>query len=85
MKYDMEARLNYMNKASLIDMIDVSTRRERRAAMGIAVDILGKIRLAEEGYRDRIPENMQSGEAYSAADETVEIIDIATEYLLDAF
>jgi hypothetical protein len=72
-------------KKTFIDSIDVSTRGKRRKAMGLVIDLLEKIRIAEELYMERTPINLQSSRAYSEADYTDEAIITAIIGLLDAY
>jgi hypothetical protein len=69
----------------LIEPLDVSTRAKRRKAVAAAVELLEKILAAEEGYMERMPENLQSGEAYDAAGCSVDIIIDAISGLSDAY
>ena len=57
---------------SFIAAIDVSTRRKRRAATALAIDLLGKIHLAEEDYVSKIPPNLHGSAAYAAAEDTID-------------
>jgi len=43
------------------------------------------IRGAEEAYIHRIPQNLQSGDAYSAADYSIEALADAIDVLSDAY
>ena len=70
---------------SILDSIDVSTRRKRRKAMTLVIELLEKIRHAEEQYMERMPINLQSGGAYTAADESVDAIIEAIIGLLNAY
>ena len=47
--------------------------------------MLEKIRSAEESYLERIPLNLQNGEAYAAADESVDTITDVILALWDAY
>ena len=59
------------------------TRRLRRAAVKAIISQMKQISLAEEQYRDRIPENLQASTVYEVADESValmhEIIELLEE------
>ena len=70
---------------SCLDSIDVSTRGKRRKAMELAVELLEKIRHAEERYMERIPLNLRSGDAYFSADYSVDAILDAIISLFDAY
>ena len=74
-----------MNKNNLIKLFDVSTRKKRREAAVTVAAILKNIQWAEAEYRDRIPDNMQGGDAYVAADEAVDAIDDAIWAVLCIF
>jgi len=69
----------------LIDSLDVSTRAKRRKALLLAVSLLEKIRTAEEGYLERIPFNLQSGDAYANAEYSVDLVTDAIITLVDAY
>ena len=62
-----------------------ATRRQRRIAMKSLLACLEQIRGSEESYRDNIPENLQGGSAYDAADECVSILSEAIELLESAY
>ena len=70
---------------TLFDSMDVSTRGKRRKAIAVAVDLLEKIRQAEERYIENIPFNLQSGDAYAAAENSVDLIIDAIISLSDAY
>jgi len=70
---------------SLLDSVDVSTRAKRSKAMALVIELLEKIRHAEERYMGRIPLNLQSGSAYSDAEYSVDIIIDAIDELLNAY
>jgi hypothetical protein len=61
-----------MKSIPIIASVDVSSRRKRRAATALAIDLLEKIRLAEEQYQSNIPLNLQESAAYAAAEETID-------------
>jgi len=65
--------------------LDFSTRANRRKAVAVIIGILEKIRIAEESYMDRIPENFQCGDAYAAADYSVDSLIDAIVGLSDAY
>ena len=70
---------------SFLDSVDVSTRGKRRKATMLAIDLLEKIRHAEERYLERIPPNLRSGSAYYDADYSVDTIIAAIIELLRAY
>ena len=70
---------------SFIDSVDVSTRSKRRKAMILVIELLKKIRHAEEQHMERIPLHLRSGAAYSAADYSAESILDGLHSLFDAY
>jgi hypothetical protein len=68
-----------------IDGLDLSTRPKRRQALAHTITVLEYIRDREEAYQERIPFNMQGGEAYAAAADSVSILNDAIECLVDAY
>jgi hypothetical protein len=54
--------------------LDVSTRGKRRKATALIIEMLEKIKVAEEGYMSRIPPNLLSGEACSEANDSIDAI-----------
>ena len=79
----MSKEMNTMR--SFLDSIDVSTRGKRRKAMLFVINLLGKIHYAEVHYLERIPRNLQSGVAYSTADNSADIIINAIVELSSAY
>jgi hypothetical protein len=65
--------------------IDFSSRPNRRKAVSRIVGILTLICSEEESYINRIPLNLQGGEAYAAAEESVVMLTDAIDSLLDAY
>lgn len=74
-----------MKHAPFVCLIDVSTRSKRRKALSIAIDLLEKIRIAEEAYFDRIPINFHSGDAYAATECSIDILIDAISTLLSVY
>ena len=64
---------------------DLSTRRQRRAAAQEAASLLERIRDNEGQYRDNIPENLQGGSAYEAAEQCIAMLDEALDMLASAY
>jgi len=65
--------------------LDLSTRKKRRKAIGLVIDILENIRVAEEQCMARMPYNLQGGKAFAAADYSIDIIIEAIAGLSDAY
>jgi len=63
----------------------VATKRQRRAAVKRLVIQLESIKLAEERYRDNIPENLQGSSFYTNADESVVAMEEAAEILASVY
>ena len=76
---------NLSSAKAIIKSIDLSTRRKRRAATALALDLLECIRLAEKTYLLRITPNLQGSDAYAAAEETVDYLIDAIGNLADAY
>jgi hypothetical protein len=65
--------------------LDVSSRGKRRKAVELVIYTLGLVRAAEEHYLDRIPLNLQGGDAYSASENSIDSIFDAVDILSDAY
>ena len=74
-----------MSKCKSIFLSDITTRPKRRRAVDVLIAELKMIRGAEEAYIHRIPKNLQSGDAYSAADNCIETLTDAIDILSDAY
>jgi len=59
----------------------LSTKRQRRAAIGKVILQLQHILLYEEAYRDRIPDNLHSSAVFDTADQWVSVLDDVIESL----
>ena len=65
--------------------LDISTRPKRRKAVDMIITELQKICEHEEVYIERIPLNMQGGEAYSNAEDSISILTDAVDLLIEAY
>jgi len=74
-----------MSKCKSIFLSDITTRLKRRRAVDVLIAELKMIRGAEEAYIHRILKNLQSGDAYSAADNCIETLTDAIDILSDAY
>jgi len=74
-----------MKNNLLSGIIDVSTRRKRRAALSQAITLLEKIHSAEEAYLDHVPFNFRDSDAYEATEEIVDILGDAISTLLSVY
>lgn len=68
-----------------LDSIDVSTRRKRRKAVFLVIELLKKIRSAEVQYMANVPCNLHSDGAFFSPDDRVDAITGALIHLLDAY
>ena len=64
---------------------DLSTRRQRRAAIATMVRLLERVLDNETRYMNNIPGNFQSGAAYENAEHCVSTIEEAIDLLLSAY
>jgi len=64
---------------------DYSTRGKRRNAVRHFIEQIEAVRDAEDAYRENIPENLQGGQAYDNAAQTVSALDEGIEALSMAF
>ena len=70
---------------SVFGALDISTRPKRRRAVDLIITELSNIRNAEEAYLERIPMNLQEGDAYAAAGDSVDLLTDAIITLMDAY
>ena len=64
---------------------DLSTRRQRRAAIITMVRLLGRVLDNETRYMDNIPDNLQSGTAYENAGHCISTLEEVIDLLLSAY
>jgi hypothetical protein len=65
--------------------LPVDTRPNRRQAVRKIAQWIKAIRDAEEGYKNRIPQNLAESERYENAEESVAKLDEAIEALAEAY
>ena len=68
-----------------VDSLDVSTRGKRRNAVKIILLMLEKVRNAEDAYLERVPFNLQNGDAFAEAECSLDIVTDAIVFLSDAY
>jgi len=68
-----------------IGAINVSSRAKRMQAISIAINLLEKIRAAEEENIDRFPVNLRFGYAFAKAGDSLDFITDAIIDLKDAY
>jgi hypothetical protein len=61
------------------------SRGGRRKEVALIISRLEKICNDEEAYQSKIPENLQSGPAYEAAEQSLDSIEQAIELLREAY
>jgi hypothetical protein len=71
--------------ASQGSALRIATRRERRSSLKNIVSMLVYVRDAEEAYKSRIPQNLEGGPAYQAAESAIDMLDEAISLLDEAF
>jgi len=64
---------------------DLSTRRQRRAAISSLIRQLRRIRDNEELYLENIPDNLQAGEAFDNAQQCISTLEEALDLLQSAY
>ena len=84
-KLEAERNGHYDEKSVLLASVYVSTRRKRRIATNLAINLLMKINWAEQEYLDRMPLYRHGSDAHTSADYTVEALTTALVTLCDAF
>ena len=70
---------------SVFGSVDITLRPKRRRAVSLIITELSRIRNEEESYMERIPMNMQGGDAYAAADNSVDLLTDAIISLMEAY
>jgi hypothetical protein len=72
-----------VKSAALSKQLD--TRPGRRQAVRKVAQLIKAIRDAEEGYKNRIPQNLAESERYENAEESVAKLEEAMEALEEAY
>ena len=72
-------------KAESKESFSYDTRRKRRQHVGSIIQQLEAIKGYEGAYKDKIPENLQSGPAYEAAEQATDSLEQAIDLLKDAY
>lgn len=67
------------------DVSDKSTKSSRRRTVALIIAWLCQISREENAYMMRIPDNLQGGPAYAAAQESIALLAIAIETLADVY
>ena len=64
---------------------DLSTKRQRRAAVRSIIHLLDRIKTNEEQYQDNIPDNLQGSATFQAAEDTISLLTEALDLLEMAY
>ena len=64
---------------------NIDTRGKRRRQISLIVIQLEAIRNKENAYMEKIPDNLQSGQAYENAAQSVDALDQAIELLKESY
>jgi hypothetical protein len=70
---------------SIFDNVDISSRPKRRKTVSLIIKELTLICERENAYMERIPENLQDGDAYADAENSVDTLNDAIMVLMDAY
>jgi len=70
---------------SLFGSLDISSRPKRRRAVSLIMTELSHIRQLEEDYLERIPFNLQDGDAAAAANDSLDFLSDAILNLMEAY
>ena len=79
------ARYSQMAHDSKTSSCQTATRRQRRRCLKEIVLQIEEIMMAEEGYRDKIPENLQGAKWHEAACHSIELLQEILELLDDVY
>ena len=64
---------------------DLSTKRQRRAAIRSIIQLLDRIKTNEEQYLNNIPDNLQGSVVFDAAEHCISALDEAIDLLETAY
>ena len=67
------------------DQIDLSSRANRRKTVALVIDLLERVRLAEDANIERFPDNLQNSDAFANAEFSLDVITDAIIALGDAY
>ena len=74
-----------MKNKTFIDALDLSSRKKRRNATKLAVNLVDRIHYEESLYMWRIPANLKGGALYNAAGDTTDFLEEAIISLRQAY
>lgn len=81
----IKERINVLNKSYTANSNCIKTKGGRRKEIAKCINLLIKIRDAENEYKKNIPTNLVSGPAYEASEQAIELLDEAVSILSEAF
>jgi len=70
---------------SIYGAADITARSNRRHVVSLITNELSRTHREEEAYMKRIPLNMQGGDAYTAAEDCLEMLSDAILCLSEAY
>jgi len=65
--------------------LPVATRKDRRRAISLVMEVVQRVQKAEQTFLDHIPDNLQCGFWASEASDTIERLDDILDALKDVF
>ena len=68
-----------------INARDFSSSRKRRATLFYLIAQLEMISIAEESFKNHLPDNLLGSEAYDAANRRISLLDAAIDALLAVY
>jgi len=71
--------------SKLLLAADFSTLAKRRKAVSLVLDMLGRVQAAEAAYMDRMPANLQNGDAFAEAEMRIDAVMDAMDALADIY
>jgi flagellar biosynthesis chaperone FliJ len=83
----MEVQTGLLSELSFkrLKKSSIETRGRRRLQVGLIIAQLESVKAKEEAYKDNIPENLQSGQTYVNAQQSVQTLEQAIELLEEAY
>jgi len=64
-----------MTTKNLLMSVDLSTRGKRRKMITLVIDLLKRIRSAEQALLERMPLNLHASDVYDTAEYAIDILD----------
>jgi len=74
-----------MTKKDLLMSVDLSSRGKRRKMIALVIDLLKRIRTAEQTLIEKMPLNLHGSDAYDTAEYAIDIIDEAIDVISSVY